>query len=230
MTEVRRAGTDRPARPLMLAHRGDWTSATENSLAALLAAARRPGIDGVEFDVRAAGDGAPVVIHDVDLLRTHGHDLRVDSLPASELATLGVPSFEAVVESLPDSFFLDVELKEDVGATVVPLLARLRGDPPRNMVVSSFLPGAISTVRALQPGWPTWLIHEDLTIDVVASARVLGCTGIAAEWLSLSSSMLALLRDTGLALMTWTVPDHATLEDVLRLGPDVVCLDPLALP
>ena len=70
------------ARPLILAHRGDWTRAAENSLDAFSAAAARPGVDGVEFDVRAARDGTPVVIHDVNLLRVQGVAGRVSRLTA----------------------------------------------------------------------------------------------------------------------------------------------------
>jgi glycerophosphoryl diester phosphodiesterase len=45
--EVQRADGERPAGPLILAHRGDWTVERENSLGAFAAAAARPGVDGV---------------------------------------------------------------------------------------------------------------------------------------------------------------------------------------
>ena len=61
---------------LRLAHRGDWRRAPENTIAAFLAALDVPGCDGLEFDVRAAADGVPVVIHDDTLARVQGSRAR----------------------------------------------------------------------------------------------------------------------------------------------------------
>jgi glycerophosphoryl diester phosphodiesterase len=214
----------------LLAHRGDWSEAPENSLGAFVAAAERPGVDGVEFDVRAAADGTPVVIHDDDLVRVQRIDRRVDQLTPLELRTLGVPDLGAVLDALPEPRFLDVELKEDVGAQVVSLLARARGDPPRRTIISSFLPGVIVAVLRVAPGWPCWLISEQLDERVIRVAREAGCQGIAAEWPALDQRSVGLVRDAGLELATWTVSDAITLERVVRLGPVAVCVDPAALP
>ncbi len=227
------AADDLPPRsspPLLLAHRGDWSDAPENSLGAFVAAAGRRGVDGVEFDVRAAADGTPVVIHDDDLVRVQGADRRVDELTPWQLRALGVPDLETVLNTLAEPHFLDVELKEDVGAQVVPLLARARGDPPRRAVVSSFLPEVIVAVLRLAPGWPCWLISELLDERVVRLAREAGCQGIAAEWPALDQRSVGLVQDAGLELATWTVSDAITLERVVRLGPVAVCVDPAALP
>jgi glycerophosphoryl diester phosphodiesterase len=220
----------RSSPPLLLAHRGDWSEAPENSLGAFVAAAGRRGVDGVEFDVRAAVDGTPVVIHDEDLLRMQGVDRRVDELTPLELRALGVPDLGAVLDALPEPRFVDVELKEDVGAQVVTLLAEARGDPPRRTVVSSFLPEVIVAVLRLAPGWPCWLISEQLDERVYQVAREAGCQGIAAEWPALDQRSVGLVRDAGLELATWTVSDAITLEWVVRLGPVAVCVDPPALP
>jgi len=217
---------DRRQGSLILAHRGDWTDAPENSLAAFAAAATRPGIDGTEFDVRLGRDGTPVVNHDGDLQRVQGIGRRVRDLTGLELAALGVPTLASVLEVLPEPSFLDVELKEDVASEVVPLLARVRGDPPRRVVISSFRPGAIASVRRIAPGWPTWLIHLELDERVVGTARSLGCVGIAAEWRALDATSIGLVRATGLQLAAWTVEDRETLERVRRLDVDVVCVDP----
>jgi glycerophosphoryl diester phosphodiesterase len=218
------------SRPLLLAHRGDWSEAPENSLGAFIAAAGRRGVDGVEFDVRAAADGTPVVIHDDDLVRVQGIDRRVDELTPLELRARGVPDLGAVLDALPEPRFLDVELKEDVGARVVPLLAGARGDPPRRTVISSFLPEAIVAVLRVAPGWPCWLISERLDEQVIRVAQEAGCRGIAAEWPALDQRSVGLLQDAGLELATWTVSDAITLERVVRLGPVAVCVDPPALP
>ncbi len=215
---------------MILAHRGDWTNAAENSLEAFIAAAHRPGVDGVEFDVRAAADGTPVVIHDADLRRVQGVEREVAGLTAPELAILGVPDLAAVLEVLPRSFVVDVELKENVANRVVEVLAKVRGDPPRSAVISSFLPDAIAAIHGLAPGWPTWLLHDRLDRTVVETALALGCRGVAIEWPALTQPMVAIVREAGLQLMAWTIADPSAVEGVMGFSPDAICLDPPGLP
>lgn len=57
--------------PLIVAHRGDWRSLPENSVAAMLSA-RDIGADMVEIDAQTIADGTLVVIHDDTLDRTTG--------------------------------------------------------------------------------------------------------------------------------------------------------------
>jgi glycerophosphoryl diester phosphodiesterase len=63
---MNREGTG-TGKTLRLAHRGDWRRAPENTLEAFRAALAIPACDGLEFDVRAAADGVPVVCHDETL-------------------------------------------------------------------------------------------------------------------------------------------------------------------
>lgn len=212
-------------RALRLAHRGDWRAAPENSLAALLAATRLPGIDGLEFDVRAARDGVPVVIHDADLRRVQGVAEAVRRLSAGELARHGVPALGEVLEALPRQAFLDVELKEDVGEAVVPLLAGARGRLPRRAVVSSFDPRALRTVARLAPAWPRWLNSAALDETAVAGALRLGCRGIAVEWHAIDARSAALVAAAGLELAAWTVRREATVRRLDRLGVAAICVE-----
>ena len=85
------------ARTLRLAHRGDWRTAPENTLAAFAAALAVPACDGLEFDVRVSADGVPVICHDATLERTHGRPDRVDALTADALEALGVPTLADVL-------------------------------------------------------------------------------------------------------------------------------------
>lgn len=48
----------------LIAHRGWSAGAEENTLAAFRRAAAKPGVSGVEFDVRRAADGSLAVSHD----------------------------------------------------------------------------------------------------------------------------------------------------------------------
>ena len=79
-------------RPLIIAHRGASAHAPENTLAAFRMA-MVVGAGGVEFDVRLAKDGVPVVIHDGSLLRTAKLKAKVSELTSKELSEVDVGSW-----------------------------------------------------------------------------------------------------------------------------------------
>jgi len=79
-------------RPLIIAHRGASTFAPENTLAAFQMAIDA-GAEGVEFDVRLAKDGVPVVFHDEDLRRTGLRSERVADFTSDELANVDIGSW-----------------------------------------------------------------------------------------------------------------------------------------
>ena len=58
-----------PGPPWILGHRGTPREAPENTLSGLRRALSL-GLDGIEYDVRAAGGGEPVLLHDATLDRT----------------------------------------------------------------------------------------------------------------------------------------------------------------
>ncbi|HUF05739.1 MAG TPA: glycerophosphodiester phosphodiesterase [Aridibacter sp.] len=76
-------------RPQVVAHRGSSHKAPENTLEAF-ALAIEEGADGLEMDVRLAGDGTPVLFHDASLRRFTGKDKRIDSLSAGEIKSVSV--------------------------------------------------------------------------------------------------------------------------------------------
>lgn len=78
--------------PLIIGHRGASALAPENTLAAF-ARAVEDGADGIEFDVRLARDGVPVVIHDPSLLHTGLSKARVARLTSEKLGQIDVGSW-----------------------------------------------------------------------------------------------------------------------------------------
>ena len=78
--------------PLIIGHRGASAVAPENTIAAF-ARAFEDGAHGIEFDVRLARDGAPVVIHDPKLSRTGLRRGRVSKLTSDRLGQIDVGSW-----------------------------------------------------------------------------------------------------------------------------------------
>ena len=222
--------------PLRLAHRGDWRAAPENTLGAFAAALRIPGCDGLEFDVRLAADGTPIVLHDETLDRVQGRPERAVDLTVAELSVLHVPTLEAVLAAAPADVFLDIELKGRHGSATVEVIAAHRATPPggtgsslRHAVVSSFEPDALDAVGAERPDWARWLNAEDLEPATIALARELGCSGISADHLAIDRRSAARVAQAGLALAAYTVRRTSTYRRLAGLGVVAICSEGAAL-
>jgi glycerophosphoryl diester phosphodiesterase len=203
---------------LRLAHRGDWRRAPENTLPALLAALKAPACDGLEFDVRLAADGVPVLLHDETLARVQGRPEAVGDLRARLLEDLGVPTLADVLAAIPHRAFLDVELKGRHDRAVVEVLAAGRGPGLVNAVVSSFEPDTLERVAGLVPFWPRWLNATDLEPTTMAAATELGCRAISVEWHAVDPGSMARAREAGLDVAAWTVRRRPTAARLERLG------------
>ena len=220
---------------LRLAHRGDWRVAPENSLAAMEAALRVPGCDGLEFDVRSSFDSVPVLLHDASLARVQRVPLSCSTLTAAQLAEHGVPTLGEVLKAVGCDAFLDVELKEPVqGAIDVLELERGRtdddGNPElRSAVLSSFEAPILAWLRVQRPTWPRWLNAYDLSPDTIGEAASLGCTAISAEWHGVDAEGVARAAAAGLGVATWTIRDRDGYGRLQALGLLAICVEAAAL-
>lgn len=214
---------------LRLAHRGDWRRAPENTIPALLAALDVPGCDGLEFDVRAAKGGVPVVIHDDSLGRVQGVAGHVADLTPDELEQHGVPTLESVLHAVPRRAFLDVELKGDPGRGPVDVLTAGRGPALERAVVSSFEATTLERVGRLAPLWPRWLNAVDLSAETVALAERIECRGISAHWRAIDERSVARAHAAGLEVAGWTVRRRPTYARLVRLGAVAICVEAAAL-
>ena len=215
--------------PLRLAHRGDWRVAPENTLAALLAAMRVPGCDGVEFDVRLSRDTVPVVLHDDTLARVQGVPTAVDRLDAAELANHGIPRLDAVLAALPGAW-MDVELKgDDHGDATAAVLRAARGEAPADAVISSFERPTLVAMGERLPGWGRWLNTEDLAPATLSLAADLGCRGLSVEWRAITPAAMARAGAASLEVAAWTVRRRPTWARLARLGVVGCCVEAAAL-
>lgn len=203
--------------------------APENSLAALLAATRLPGIDGVELDVQLSADGVPVVTHDADLRRVQGIELSVQGLEAAALGGYGIPRLAEVFEALPAEAFIDIDLKVEPSRSLVDVCIAGRGTAPERAAFDSMDPAVLSTLRELAPGWPRWLGTESLDAAVVATASAAGCQAISAEWQAIDPESARQVIDAGLQLAAWTITEPGLVGQMARLGVTTVFVEGDAL-
>jgi glycerophosphoryl diester phosphodiesterase len=220
---------------LRLAHRGDWRVAPENSLEAMQAALAIPGCDGLEFDVRNSFDSVAVLLHDETLARVQRVPLTCSTLTAAQLAEHGVPTLAQVLGAIGCDPFLDVEMKEPVPGAIDALeLERGRVEDDgrsvlRNTVLSSFQPAILAWLRAQRPHWGRWLNAIDVSDDVVAMARELGCEAISADWRSIDEAAVARAAAAGLKVAAWTVREPADYARLEGLGVIGICAEAAAL-
>ncbi len=111
----------------IVAHRGAWRGAPENSLAAIERAIT-VGANIVEIDIRKSADGELFVMHDDTLLRMAGIDVDAETLTMAELQAIAlreddggdhraasdqrIPTLKQVLEITRGRIFADLDLKD----------------------------------------------------------------------------------------------------------------------
>lgn len=144
-----------PPRPLIVAHRGAWDAAPQNSLEALEAAISL-GCDAIEIDVRRTADGRLVLVHDARLRWQTVGRLEHDQVKAR--MQLGqAPLLHDVLSVAAGRILVDVELKED--GYVIEAMRTVRSHLSDDQyVVTSFHPAVLAQVRGLVPPARTGLL------------------------------------------------------------------------
>ena len=207
-----RSTTDRP---LLLGHRGARAvkSIPENTVASF-DRALTDGCDGFEFDVRLTEDEEAVVCHD---LKVGGY--KVSHTTAKELAHL--PRLRDVLQRYRDSF-LDIELKvKGLERIMVDLF--LRHKPRRGFVVSSFLPGVLKSVHAMDSTLPLGLICESKTQlrlwNELPVQYVIPRDDLA------DPELVRKIRGAGKKVFVWTVNNPVDMQRFRDYGVDGIISD-----
>jgi glycerophosphoryl diester phosphodiesterase len=109
-------GKDRLTDCKIVSHRGEHDGKTifENTLAAF-DGPKQKGVWGIECDLRWTRDLQPVIIHDPDLIRVFGLDIKVCEVTLAELqsACSLVPTLEEVIRRYGKQLHIMLEIKEE---------------------------------------------------------------------------------------------------------------------
>jgi glycerophosphoryl diester phosphodiesterase len=198
---------------LVVAHRGAWSKAPQNSLQALEDAIAL-GCEMAEIDVRSTRDGHLVVVHDA---RVRGVPVAAQDLGElrARVALGQAPLLHEMVELAAGRIALDVELKD---SWVAPALATLaRHLEPESYIVTSFLDAAVRqagqadprvrTGLLVRPGRPPRRLEARLA---QTGASLLGLPAALAR-----AGLLAWAANRELASFVWTVNDQRALRSLL---------------
>jgi glycerophosphoryl diester phosphodiesterase len=210
-----------------IAHRGDSSSAPENTIAAFDAAVAA-GSDLIEIDVRRTADGEAAIIHDASALRTTGIDAPVAALDAATLgaadagswfgggfAGARVPMFGEVAEwgaAHPDVGWL-VEFKGRWTAAQLagPVAAIRRHGLVGRTILQSFEPKTVAAARAAAPDLPRALLvyrreDPDVLLDRLEGLGAAGCNPTGQLPIEMPG-IASLLREAGYSVYPWTLDE-----------------------
>ena len=220
----------------IIAHRGASGAAPENTLAAIREALRQ-GADWVEIDVQESADGEVVVLHDSDLKKVAGRDLKIWDATLPDLADIDigswfdprfsgerVPTLRQVLDLCRGSAGVVIELKyyghnerlEERVAAVV----EAAGMEDDVMLMSLDYAGT-QRMRELRPDWPVGLLTsvmagklEKLALDFYAVNTRFG-----------SRQFVGRAHQQGRRVMVWTVNDGVSMSQMMSRGVDGVITD-----
>lgn len=154
-----------PARACaVVAHRGAWHGAPENSLAAIERAIAI-GADVVEIDVRKSLDGELFLMHDDTLLRMAGIDRDAESFTMAELQAIAlrqddggadralsdqrIPTLNQALEVIRGRIFADLDLKHrDLFGEVAACAHAMNAAPWVDLKTTVMTPEAVAWVKA----------------------------------------------------------------------------------
>lgn len=204
--------TSQAGGPLVVAHRGAWEAAPQNSLDALRAAIAL-GCDGIEIDVRRTSDGRLVLVHDARIgwrtvSRLEHHQVQ------ARMRVGQAPLLQDVLELAAGRILVDIELKED-GYVATAMDAVTRHLTDDQYVITSFRPAVLAQVRAHAARARTGLlIGPGHRRDIARRLTGTGASFLAPHVSLIRSGMLEAPATSGLPLWVWTVNDDRSLRSL----------------
>ncbi|MBL0939773.1 MAG: hypothetical protein IBJ03_12820 [Gemmatimonadaceae bacterium] len=245
---------DPSARPV-IGHRGNRAHAPENTIPSMLEAVAA-GAEALEFDVHVTRDDVLVVVHDATLDRTTNGTGAVGAFDAHALRQFDagarftkdgrtypwrgrgvvIPLFDEVIESLPTSLPLIIELKTPAAA---PALRRaiVRHGLAHRIIVAGFDPASTRDLRG--GGFALGASTPDVARLLAPS---LFRRPVAAPWFQAMcippshngfpipvASLARATRPHGVVTHVWTINDPAKAQRLWRQGVQGIISDDPAL-
>ena len=214
-------------RPLVISHAACAGHAPENTLAGIRAALRL-GADAIEIDVQTSKDGAPVLMHDLTVDRTTSGSGAVAGLTLEELRTLDagdgpVPSLAEVLELTVGKALLVAEIKAPGGEQAIVDAIR-RAGALSEVMVWSFIPGVLESMRCVEPAIPGGLLVAPQAMSSWPSMRDLalrlGLQAVSLFHAGITDDMVRAARRSALTVYAWTADAEADIQRLIELGVD----------
>lgn len=224
----------------IIAHRGASYIAPENTLASINLAWELKA-DGVEIDVHQTKDKRIILLHDNNAKRTAGKGLTVSKtssaklrkldagiLKSKEFAGQKIPFLEEVIQTIPDSRKLFVEIK--CGEEIFPALQKIitKSGKMSQIVIIGFELATISKAKTLMPEIPVYWLYNTVRNKLTRKSlphnpelinRVIknNLDGLNMHYEGITKDFAEKVLSSGLKLYAWTVNDVEEAKRLLNL-------------
>jgi glycerophosphoryl diester phosphodiesterase len=217
------------ASQIVIAHKGASAYAPENTLLSFRRAYEL-GAQMIELDVHETLDGQLVCIHDKTVDRTTDGSGEVRNLSYEELMKMDagdgerIPLLEDVLIFASGKLQVNIELKV-IGVEMEVLDLVEKTGMNDSIIISSFLHGALSTIKEISSNSATAILIKDKMNDLVQYAVDLKANAINPDHKLVSTDLVKDAQMHALRVYPWTVNDTATMKRLFGIGVDGIITD-----
>ena len=219
---------------LNIGHRGAKAYEPENTIPSFQKALQL-NADGIELDVHVCKSGELVVIHDFTVDRTTNGTGAISDLTLSELKQLRIngcieiPTLEEVLTLFNKKHLINIELKgSDTAELVCDCIDRnVREDKfdYKNFIVSSFQREELARVANYNVKVPLGILTQASVDQALEWAEEFSAIAIHPHFSLLTTENVALTRQKGYQIFTWTVNEFEDIERVKSFGVNGIITD-----
>ncbi|WP_214626985.1 glycerophosphodiester phosphodiesterase [Paenibacillus agaridevorans] len=219
---------------IVIGHRGCAAEAPENTLASFSLALQQK-CDAIELDVQLSADNEIVVCHDRTIDRTTDRKGAIRQLTAAELkqADAGrwfheqyagerIPLLEEVLDLVPPSITLNIEIKDSCGGEIEPRLVDLlkRKDRMSNIIVVSFDFKSLSLVKRIASDIPIGLTYSNNFVDHHRLTELVDIPvySLHPNFIHINKADVEEALSRGLKVFAYTVNTEGDMKKVLDYG------------
>jgi glycerophosphoryl diester phosphodiesterase len=209
---------------LIIAHRGDSSTALENSLESIRRALSL-SVDMIEIDIRMSRDKELYVMHDKKIGRTAMENIDIEESTTEEISRIRlkngeqVPRLADVLGAVSGACGLNLEIKSS-GAGAATAKYLLATGYQGYVLVSSFKEDEVIAVRRVMPGAPTSIIFDNFSIRDISSYKKQGYDLISLRKKTVSKKLVAACHGQGIRAFVWTVDDDGEMKKLIGWGVD----------
>jgi len=226
-----------------IAHRGASGHAPENTMAAFRRAVEL-GARFIETDLQITRDAQVIAIHDLMLDRTTSGKGQVHLLTLEQIRALDagawfgggeasfsgerVPALEEILEFAKEQdviFYLEIKSGSAWGIEHAVVAALREQNASARVVILSFDPGSIESVRQLDSTMMTGFLCEQPSGDLVERTVRVGARQLVARGDLLTPSVVDKAHQAGLQLVAWTINEPEQMRRLVAAGVDGIITD-----
>lgn len=228
---------------IILGHRGALGYAPQNTMASFKKAVEQQ-CDGVETDVQLTKDNELVIFHDWDVsYNTNGEGL-IKDLSLDYIKTLDagggfegkyagerVPTLEEVLDFLPRSMILNIEIKsmaDDIRGIEEKVISMLeKKDRIKNTVISSFNHDVLKRIRNISRDVEIALLYIAYLSNPIEymdnnGFNIYSCHP-KIEYVN--KEMIRLFHERNVKVIPWIINDPESIKKCLEYGADGITTD-----